>query len=833
MIVRDLLTWISVSAFLLAGSSAGAAEATAGAFEGSVGLGWRVRTEAGAVMLARTRDVIRHRRSPPGAYLGAADPVVTLAFGSEAAPVPTGASWVRRVWRVETGSGPARVSLSRLSPAVLVETPEAVLRLAPPKPAATEADRAGAAPRLPERPGKGLEYLAWVEGGKVVVAAAADLGAEGRRVRLDEPWLLGWFGSGAPALGHARLVTLDSGAGVILKRMTEQETVDRLDVPVLVRLEHRPQAIAREDGGVVLRFGRPAGKAAVLPLVGRRVVLPEETEAWADGLPDDVLAACRRWSRVLRDWPAEVTETAAVEGDAVALTETFTWESLADDWSSPAVKAAPLPPMLTLALGASGDEQGAEARRVSAPAALRQRGGGARGRSEDPPRGDLPADPPRETVTFATAAGGDVRPVGYGWMGQFGKAMAVEGTDAYTWRVDLAPLVSADRKPVFVAAATQPLRERLEAHVAAMLEAGRLRPLLFIHGGVGTDWYATYYWLSAPEHAYALARAWPYLPPRLRERIGPYLADLWQARPPLTLEPSHYEDGAARTPYAMDLEGVRLFVSRVRDTFYRRRSALLDVYRLDYARGRIDGLPPVDGLRQRARQAAEDLAGRSDWAILGPARLKEWKRPQEVRWLTLQGSAAYNNWLAGAAGLVRMARAEGWQEEARLGAALAAKFAMARLAQARYVHQMHAAGLVRGEAADDFRAVSHVDAECVLVRWGPITTGVMEDQAFPPFADLTPEVGRWLGTHARSDCRRYLDYLDAAVPYWYLSEAPKQSATEHRLCPLWHQCGTVPAQAWVLGKRREAYRRYVDATRFTGDLYYIENLVTGIEAWAE
>jgi hypothetical protein len=826
MTVTTRHAWIAALGVALAAAAvAGAAEpAPEGEpFDGSVGLGWRAEPAAGAVVLSRTRDLIRHRRSPPGAYLGAADPVVTLAFGSEAAPKPAGASWVRRTWRVETAAGPARVSLSRLSPAVLVETPERVLRLAAPRPVATKADTAGGAPPLPDRPGRGLKYLAWVEGGNVVVAATADLPAEGRAVRLDEPWLLGWFGSDAPALGHAGLMTLDSGAGVILKRMTAPDAIDRLDVPVLVRLQRRPTHLARGDslspggsgqgegdgastltptlsrqgrgsngtGGVVVRFAGPAGKAAVLPLLGRRICLPEETEAWARGLPADVLAACRRWSRVLRDWPAEVTETAAVDGDAVALTETFTWESFTDDWDSPAVRAAPLPPMLALALG-----------------------------SETPP------------ATF-TAAGREVRPADYQWMGWFGKAMAVEGTDAYTWRVDLAPLVSAKREPVFVAVAAQPLRERLEAHVAAMLDAGRLRPLFFVHGGIGTDWYAAYYWLSAPAHAYALARAWPYLPPRLREQIGPYLADLWQARPPLTLKPAYYADGAARTPYATDLEGVRLFVSRVRDGFYRRRNALLDVYRLEYARGRIDGLPAVDGLRDRARQAAEDLAGRSDWAILGPTRLKEWTRPQEVRWRTLQGSAAYNSWLAGAAGLVRMARAEGWQEEARLGAVLAARFAMARLAQARYVAEMHRMGLVRGDVADDFRAVSHVDARCVLVRWGPITTGVMEDQEFPPFADLVPEVGRWLGAHARPDCRRYLDYLDAAVPYWYLSEAPKQSATEHRVCPLWHQCGTVPAQAWLLGKRGQAYRRYVDATRFTGDLYYIENLVTGIEAWAE
>ena len=73
-------------------------------------------------------------------------------------------------------------------------------------------------------------------------------------------------------------------------------------------------------------------------------------------------------------------------------------------------------------------------------------------------------------------------------------------------------------------------------------------------------------------------------------------------------------------------------------------------------------------------------------------------------------------------------------------------------------------------------------------------------------------------------------YLDDAMPYWYLSEAPKQSATEHRLCPLWQQSGNVAAQSWILGKRGEAFRRCLDATRFRGDLFAIHNLVTAIES---
>ena len=41
------------------------------------------------------------------------------------------------------------------------------------------------------------------------------------------------------------------------------------------------------------------------------------------------------------------------------------------------------------------------------------------------------------------------------------------------------------------------------------------------------------------------------------------------------------------------------------------------------------------------------------------------------------------------------------------------------------------------------------------------------------------------------------------------------------------------AQYWVLGKRGEAFRRYVDTTRFKGDLYYIRNLAALIDSYGK
>jgi len=741
---------------------------------GGAGLSFRIQAGGGGVTLCRPRDVLAHDRALPGIYTGATDPVLDVSFGADAKPEPGKKSWVHQTLVYRTAAGETTVTVNRLSPAVLVDHTGSELVLAAPQ--------AGAPVR----------YLAMVEGGRAVVRAAADVGEAGISPRLDEPWILVWFGADTVIGGHAGVHDVDSVAGAS-KEHIMSGAADRVDVPVLVRLEHRPTAIKRRGGTIVLRFPASAGKAAIMPLFGRRVWLPPETEAWKSGLPEEAVAQCRLWSRVLRDYPVTVTESFTVDAarDILAIRQAFQWTSFEDDWNTPPVKAAPVPPMLAVALG-----------------------GGA-------------------PVTFHVGER-EVAPADYRLMDSSGKAMGVEGADAYEYRIGrLGEYLRAERKAAAVAPDARPLAERLERSVAEMVQAGHLRPLFYVHGGLGSDWYANWYWLGTPETACALARAYPYLSAALQTKVRDYLAAEWKDYPPLRIDNSYYQAGAPREPYEIPWDRIRIGVARTRDEAYRRRNFFLDLYRIDVCQRTIGGVPDIAALRVPAARMASDLAASMDWAIMGPVRLRQLRMLQETRFMTLQGSAAYNSWLGGAMGLARLARSQGWREEEGLGWCLAGKLAMARIGQARYVAEMHRMGLVRGKAEDDYRAVSHIDETCTIVRWGPITTVTMEDQEFPPFIDLVPEVGRMLAAHARAECAVYLDYLDYGVPYWYLSEAPKQSATEHRTCPLWHQGGNVAAMAWVLGKKGEEFRRYVDATRFRGDLFRTQNLVAAIEACGE
>ncbi|MBC8870996.1 MAG: hypothetical protein H8E44_16345 [Planctomycetes bacterium] len=784
-----LLVIVTASAPSAERSAKNSRDRMASAPRARTGLALRVEIEPGRVTLRRPQDLITPTRGLPGVYTGAADPLLAVALGEGEVRQAEG-SWVHQDYRYGSSPDAARVIVSRLSPAVLFDIPEKTLRLAA---AGPESPRRATLPGARRSDptagvqGKLPRYFAWAEAGRAVVRKSSDLGPTAP-LQLDEPWVLAWFGTDTAARGHAEICDVDSKAGPQKALIGQPQCL--LDVPLLLRLEHRPSAICVEGDQIVFEFATAAGKVAVMPVFGRRAWLPEETESWHRELPEQVIQQCRLWSRWLRDFPLTVAESFEIEegGDALLGRQAFQWISLEDEWGTPPVKAAPLSPMLALALG-----------------------------------GGVPVS--------LLADGKSVRPADGNLMDFAGKMMVVEGAESYEYRLTgLGDLLWRSPDAAAVAAEARPLQARLENHVADMVSAGHLRPLFILHGGPGS-WNASWYWVGTPETAYALARAMPYLSTELQARVREYVRAEWREYAPLELDGRYYTQGSPREPYTVEKTEQRSDVVRRRDEWYRRRNFWLDLYRIETATSVIGGLPEDGKLRERAAALAADLSGRLDWAILGPVRLQELRSSQEIRFTTLQGSAAYNGWLAGAIGYARLARKHGWREEERLAYCLVAKLALARVGQARYVAEMHRMGLVRGNPEGDYRAVSHVDERCTVVRWGPLTTGVAEDQEFPPFIDLVPEVGRLLADYARPQCEVYLNYLDHAAPYWYLSEAPKQSATEHHLCPLWHQSGNVPAHAWILGKRGKEFSRYVDATRFRGDLFTIQNLVTAIEAY--
>jgi hypothetical protein len=467
--------------------------------------------------------------------------------------------------------------------------------------------------------------------------------------------------------------------------------------------------------------------------------------------------------------------------------------SFDDDWGTPAVKAAPVPPMLAMALG-----------------------------------GKVP-------VTFHQGAK-QVEPTDYNLMDTPGKAMGVEGADSYEFRIHgLGKYVFHQRNSAPASKETASLRAKLGAHVQEMVDSGHLAPLFYVYGGIGGTAPAYFYWGNSPDLAKAVWAAYPHLSSELRREVKEYLRNEWKINPPFQADTAQYLRGANRAPYDVPWQDIRLLPAFNREKALRRSRFFGDLYGV-HAYMTITGeRPDASMLRRRAAKLVNELLVLQDWALCGPVKPPTTWRGffDPYSYYRRNGQSTYNSWLAGAIGLVRLARELGWSEEKSLGWYLFGKLAMARIGQARYTAELHRMGLVRGDEKKDWRTLVHIDRNGAIVLRGSIVSVVREDQEVPPFIDLVEEVGLMLGRHAREECRIYLNNLDESMSLWWISEAPKQSASEQRLCPLQHKSGNVLAQYWILRKKQEEFRRYVDTTRFKGDFFYIQNMAALIDSHAE
>lgn len=746
-------------------------ELARGAFGGDGGFSFRLEFGDGEILFRRTVPDLPRKGEAMPTWLGDAYVLFQCIPGRHAQKVGVRKNaWDHQVAAYNIEGGQAKVILSRLSPAVLIDSRATDIAF--------------------EK--RGPTHLAFVSEGRVVIKRSEGLDSPHH---LDEPWVLGWFGRSSPYRNYPNVADLDDEHLGADKVSLERRRPVNLDLPLLFRLERRPGAIHLSDQGITLQFNGEAGKIAVMPLFGGRVFEPEETEKWTGGLPGAVLDQCRLWAQKLRDYPLSVKETYSVsaEDDILSVRQEFKWESFEDDWSTPSVKAAPVPPMLAVALG-----------------------------------GNIP-------VTFFQGQR-KVHPIDYNLMDTPGKAMGVEGADSYEYRIDgLGQYLFYERRAAPASTETGPFRAKLEKHIQEMVDAGHLAPLFYVYGGIGGAAPAYFYWGSSPDLAKAVSAADPYLSEALKHRARDYLRSEWRANPPFEVDPGKYTHGANRAPYDVPWQDIRLLPALNREKALRQSRFFGDLYGL-HAYTLITGEKPDSTLlRRRVTGMVNELLMLQDWALCGPV-----KQPTTWRgffdpysYYRRNGQSTYNNWLAGSIGLVRLAREFGWTDEEALGRYLFGKLAMARIGQARYTAELHRMGLMRGNEKDDWRTLVHVDRNCAIVLRGSVYAVVREDQEVPPFIDLVEEVGRMLGRHAREECRTYLNNLDESMPLWWISEAPKQSASEQRLCPLQHKSGNVLAQYWILGKTREEFRHYVDTTRFKGDFFYIHNLAALIDSYAE
>lgn len=98
------------------------------------------------------------------------------------------------------------------------------------------------------------------------------------------------------------------------------------------------------------------------------------------------------------------------------------------------------------------------------------------------------------------------------------------------------------------------------------------------------------------------------------------------------------------------------------------------------------------------------------------------------------------------------------------------------------------------------------------------------------FMYLTPEVAQCLREHALPQVREALAEYERVAPFWFVSRA-EETYGEAVIGHLWDRHSLFQAKALILKEPYEALTRYVDVPAFAvGDLHYIDNLVSALEA---
>lgn len=130
-------------------------------------------------------------------------------------------------------------------------------------------------------------------------------------------------------------------------------------VPVLVRLEKRPQAVllaaGEGDAPAILTVQykplQSAGAFAIMPLSGIQRWIGNAASAWNDSVPMEARAQAAFWNRATAAFPIGTAETFQVSDTAGTATikNSFTYKKLMDAWGTKPLVIAPAPPLTALA----------------------------------------------------------------------------------------------------------------------------------------------------------------------------------------------------------------------------------------------------------------------------------------------------------------------------------------------------------------------------------------------------------------------------------------------------------------------------------------------------
>ncbi len=393
--------------------------------------------------------------------------------------------------------GGTRVHLNRVCPGLMIETAARQLDLFTSERISVQAWRvSGAGPSRPPA------YLAIPEAGQVRVVRAV-----GQRdlAKMDQPWLIA-FWAGAyefdiptrPAGGgpHRNIWPIYPADSDLRVRRGAGEW------PSLIVLQKRARKVVFGQEGWSFHFEAPAGKLIVAPLYGRKWLAAEQIAAWKDALPKQVVEHARLWASRLRQVPVDVTETQSLLDGVPTFVEAFTHERIRDDWDTPPLLWAPIPPMFALA----------------------------------------------RAMGFPVEGRGGKKLQDFGFLGRHGPLAGIDGSGIVSYRIgaDLKtilgeaaaggradPMWPSPRPPGEAKAAR--LRRELASQIDKVLAAGELAPAIWTFGEMSASYYSTTYFHNPYETYLALIAALPHLEAGRAAKLREYLRAEYRRRSPFDL----------------------------------------------------------------------------------------------------------------------------------------------------------------------------------------------------------------------------------------------------------------------------------------------------------
>ena len=474
-----------------------------------------------------------------------------------------------------------------------------------------------------------------------------------------------------------------------------------------------------------------------------------------------------------------------------------------------------------------------------------------------------------------------------GHVSPLGPLMGVDGTDRYRCTIGGLGRYVAQPAGPGGGKAPEALVGELRDEVEKILSAkGHLAPWLVLVNvpGSGAPHRGDVYWSNPTETYYLLAEAAPLLDRKLAGRVGQYLRTLRRALPPEDLRAMPFTGGTAREHFPPSQALLAAWEAKV---LAYRVAGMPPIWSL-YGLARYHDLlgEKVTGQKMACYDAmvANGLKHR-DWATL------YWRRGRTPEFNAVH---AVNRLFAGFVGYIRLARRAGDERAEALGWGLLGRTAALRYAMGKYTQFQHAHRLfnvryaknkgpalrVEGSRAiysipkdpawwvkadggewignlrtwrwrrpiDNVRQVHRLDELGVDVwEWGAVDCGGTGQKRlrakrdywyerlcpyYLPFADMTPELARFLADHLQPECRAFVERVEENQPHWHVAYAEAVVGGEIGFMTPPNAHGLFLAKAWVLKEKPDVLARLIDVAWLPrGDLFYLHKLAGTIGAY--